>query len=115
VGFEALPVTKQRWPDLVELFDRPIVRTCFCMFYRKTGTATSVGRQNRQAMKALVDRGTVPGLIGDETRPAALMYGLPWFRGWKDDRVARRRLIFMTVWGILLGTAILADSWGYRP
>jgi len=51
----------------------------------------------------------------DETRPAALMYGLPWFRGWKDDRVARRRLIFMTVWGILLGTAILADSWGYRP
>jgi GNAT superfamily N-acetyltransferase len=36
------------------------------MFYRKTGTATGVGRQNRQAMKALVDRGTVPGLIGYE-------------------------------------------------
>lgn len=51
----------------------------------------------------------------DETRPAALMYELPWFRGWKDDRVARRRLVFMTVWGILLGMAILADSWGYRP
>lgn len=49
----------------------------------------------------------------DETRPAALIYGLPWFRGWKDDRVARRRLVFMTVWGILVGTAILADSWGY--
>jgi GNAT superfamily N-acetyltransferase len=66
VAFEAIPVTKERWPDLVELFDRPIVRTCFCMFYRKTGTATGVGRQNRQAMKALVDRGTVPGLIGYE-------------------------------------------------
>jgi hypothetical protein len=43
------------------------------------------------------------------------MYELPWFRGWKDDRVARRRLVFMTVWGILVGMAILADSWGYRP
>src|SRR6266545_7814261 len=64
--FEAHPVTKERWPDLVELFDRPIVRTRFCMFYRKTRTGTGVGLENRQAMKALVDRGTVPGLIGYE-------------------------------------------------
>src|SRR6266540_6926459 len=64
MGFEAHPVTKERWPDLVELFDRPIVRTCFCMFYRKVGAGTGVGKQNRRAMKALVDRGTVPGLIG---------------------------------------------------
>jgi hypothetical protein len=64
VGFEAHPVTKERWPDLVELFDRPVVRTCFCMFYRKTGTDTGVGTENRRAMKALVDRGGVPGLIG---------------------------------------------------
>jgi hypothetical protein len=41
--FEALPVTEARWADLVELFDRPVVRTCFCMFYRKTGTDTGVG------------------------------------------------------------------------
>jgi GNAT superfamily N-acetyltransferase len=66
MAFEAHPVTKERWPGLVELFDRPIVRTCFCMFYRKTGTGTGVGLENRQAMKALVDRGTVPGLIGYE-------------------------------------------------
>ncbi len=65
MAFEAHPVTKERWPDLVELFDRPIVRTCFCMFYRKTGD-TGAGRENRQAMKSLVDRGTVPGLIGYE-------------------------------------------------
>src|SRR6266498_2373267 len=51
---------------LVRPVDRPIVRTCFCMFYRKTGTGTGVGLENRQAMKALVDRGTVPGLIGYE-------------------------------------------------
>jgi GNAT superfamily N-acetyltransferase len=62
--FEAHPLSKERWPDLVELFDRPIVRTCFCMFYRKTGTGTGVGVQNRRGMKALVDRGIVPGLIG---------------------------------------------------
>jgi GNAT superfamily N-acetyltransferase len=66
MAFEAHPVTKERWPDLVELFDRPIVRTCFCMFYRKTGSDTGVGLENRKAMKALVDRGTVPGLIGYE-------------------------------------------------
>jgi GNAT superfamily N-acetyltransferase len=66
MAFEAHPVTKERWPDLVELFDRPIVRTCFCMFYRKTGTGTGVGLENQRAMKALVDRGTVPGLIGYE-------------------------------------------------
>jgi GNAT superfamily N-acetyltransferase len=59
-------MTRDRWPDLVALFDRPVVRTCFCMFYRKTGTGTGVGLENRRAMKALVDRGTVPGLIGYE-------------------------------------------------
>jgi GNAT superfamily N-acetyltransferase len=66
MAFEAHPVTKERWADLVALFDRPIVRTCFCMFYRKTGSGTGVGLENRRAMKALVDRGTVPGLIGYE-------------------------------------------------
>jgi hypothetical protein len=64
MALEVHPVTKERWPDLVELFDRAIVRTCFCMFYRKTGAGTGVGLQNRRAMKALVDRDTVPGLIG---------------------------------------------------
>jgi GNAT superfamily N-acetyltransferase len=66
MGFEVHPVTKERWPDLVRLFDRPIVRTCFCQFYRKVGAGTGAGRQNRRAMKALVDRGSVPGLIGYE-------------------------------------------------
>jgi GNAT superfamily N-acetyltransferase len=63
MAFEAHPVTKDRWSDLVELFDRPIVRTCFCMYYRKSGD-TGVGDRNQAAMKRLVDRGTVPGLIG---------------------------------------------------
>jgi GNAT superfamily N-acetyltransferase len=66
VAFEAHPVNGERWPDLVELFNRPIVRTCFCMYYRKTGEATGAGSVNRQAMQALVRQGTVPGLIGYE-------------------------------------------------
>lgn len=66
MAFEAHPVTAERWPDLVELFDRPVARTCFCMYYRKTGEATGVGAVNRRAMQALVDQGTVPGLIGYE-------------------------------------------------
>ena len=64
VKFEARPVTKDRWADLEELFDRPVVRTCFCMFYRKVGSATGRGDVNRPAMKRLVDDGAVPGLIG---------------------------------------------------
>ena len=56
-------MTKQRWNDLVELFDRPIVRTCFCTWFRKAGD-TGTGTQNRRAMKKLGDQGGVPGLIG---------------------------------------------------
>jgi GNAT superfamily N-acetyltransferase len=64
--FETHPVTPERWPDLVRLFDRSIVRTCFCMYYRKVGEGTGVGAVNQTAMRALVDGGTVPGLIGYE-------------------------------------------------
>jgi GNAT superfamily N-acetyltransferase len=70
VAFEALPLTKERWGDLVDLFGRPgasIPRGCFCMYYRRTGgSGIGSGSTNRPAMKALVDRGVVPGLIGYE-------------------------------------------------
>jgi GNAT superfamily N-acetyltransferase len=65
-AFEVRPVTRERWSDLEELFRQPVVRTCFCMFFRKAGAGTGVGRENRRTMKSLVDRGTVPGLIGYE-------------------------------------------------
>jgi GNAT superfamily N-acetyltransferase len=65
---EVRPLTKDRWNDLVELFNRPgasIVRGCWCMYYRRSGgSGVGVGRVNRKAMKSLVDRGVVPGLIG---------------------------------------------------
>jgi GNAT superfamily N-acetyltransferase len=64
-SFEVQPVTRERWDDLVRLFDRPVVRTCFCVFYRKAGD-TGRGVENRAAMNELVEEGTIPGLIGYE-------------------------------------------------
>ena len=67
MAFEVRPVTKDRWSDLVEMFDRPVVRTCFCMYYRKTGpSGTGAGAENRSSMRALVNREVVPGLLGYE-------------------------------------------------
>lgn len=65
---EVHPLRKGRWNDLVELFNRPggsIVRGCWCMYYRQKG-GLGAGSRNKQALKALVDRGYVPGLIGYE-------------------------------------------------
>jgi ribosomal protein S18 acetylase RimI-like enzyme len=67
VRLDVQPLTRDRWPDLAELFDRPggsIVRGCWCMYYRNTGASGGQGNRNRAAMKRLVDRGVVPGLIG---------------------------------------------------
>ncbi|HEY3062287.1 MAG TPA: GNAT family N-acetyltransferase [Chloroflexota bacterium] len=103
MAFEVHPVTQERWPDLLALFDRPIVRTCFCMFYRKTGMGTGVGQENQRAMKALVDRGTVPGLIGYENGNPIAWVSL----GPRDDYSKLRRSPIMKpvdeqpVWSIV--------------
>lgn len=68
------PLTRDRWDDLVELFARPgasIARGCFCMCYRRSGkhdvpAGLSHSESNKRQLKALVDRGVVPGLIGYE-------------------------------------------------
>lgn len=67
--FEARPLTAETWGDLERLFDLPggsIVRGCWCMFYRKSGASASAaaGRGNKEALRCLVDGGTVPGLVG---------------------------------------------------
>ncbi len=67
------PLTRDRWGDLVDLFSRPggsIVRGCWCMYYRKVGARADgpAGEANKRAMKSLVDRGTVPGLIAYRDR-----------------------------------------------
>jgi ribosomal protein S18 acetylase RimI-like enzyme len=65
---EVKPLTKERWSDLVELFNRPggsIVRGCWCMYYRRSGSGgPTTGGGLKDAMKSLVDVGTVPGLSG---------------------------------------------------
>jgi GNAT superfamily N-acetyltransferase len=64
---EIHPLTKRRWPDFEALFGpRGAYGGCWCMWWRtsrKEFTANQ-GAGNRRAMKALVESGRVPGLIG---------------------------------------------------
>lgn len=68
-----LPATPERWPDLEAIFAArgcSVARGCWCMYYRHSGAqssppaGTSRGRVNRARLKALVDAGRTPGLIG---------------------------------------------------
>jgi GNAT superfamily N-acetyltransferase len=72
-GFTTRALTAENWADLEYLFGLPggsIVRGCWCMFYRRTGTPeaaispAAVRAANKQAMCDLVGSGVVPGLIG---------------------------------------------------
>lgn len=67
------PLTPPRWPDLEVLFNAKgcsIARGCWCMAYRRSGSrgplpaGTSQAEANRAELKALVDSGKPPGLIG---------------------------------------------------
>ncbi len=68
--FESRPLTPDTWADLETLFDLPggsIVRGCWCMFYRRSGTVSTnavAALENRRQLCDLVDVGVVPGLIG---------------------------------------------------
>ena len=77
---EIHPLEKQRWKDLETLFDGrggSQVRGCWCMYYRRSGRAdkpadTTYAQFNKCALKALVDNGIAPGLIGyRDGRPIA--------------------------------------------
>lgn len=67
-----LPLTPARWPDLEAVFGArgcSIARMCWCMHYRRSGAhvppaGTTQARDNRSQLKALVDAGRPPGLIG---------------------------------------------------
>ena len=70
------PLTPARWPDLVSLFERPglsVARGCYCMYYRRSGRherppGVTYSESNKRTLKALVDQGVVPGLLGYEGR-----------------------------------------------
>ena len=68
-----LPLTAERWPDLEALFSAKgcsMPRGCWCMYYRRSGSrgalpaGTTHAQANRAELKALVDAGKPPGLIG---------------------------------------------------
>jgi len=73
-GFTARPLTSATWADLEAVFGLPsgsIVRGCWCMHYRKTGTLAWTPAENKSALRDLVDSGVIPGLIGYlDDRPA---------------------------------------------
>jgi len=69
---EIRPLDRQRFKDLETLFNGrggSQVRGCWCMYYRRSGRAdkpadTTYAQFNKCALKALVDSGIAPGLIG---------------------------------------------------
>lgn len=80
-ALEIHPVTDERWPDLVDLFEQPGPRgawprtsACYCMFwrlvpaefeaaFRERSLESRGGGPNKEAMEALVADGAVPGLL----------------------------------------------------
>lgn len=66
------PLTPACWKDLETLFGGPggaQVRGCWCMCYRRSGEfvpppGKTHAQGNKAALKSLVDKGVVPGLIG---------------------------------------------------
>jgi GNAT superfamily N-acetyltransferase len=67
------PLTEERWPDFVRLFgESGVGGGCWCMGWRlpKQQYLSQKGERNKEAMRALVSEGCVPGLlgyVGDET------------------------------------------------
>ncbi len=60
------PLTPDRWDDLEALFGpRGAVAGCWCMWWRQTAREfeLNAGEANREALRALVDAGRVPGLL----------------------------------------------------
>lgn len=60
------PLTADRWSDFEELFgDHGAYGGCWCMWWRSTRRefAERQGEGNRQAMKAIVESGQVPGIL----------------------------------------------------
>jgi GNAT superfamily N-acetyltransferase len=60
------PLTRDRWDDLVTVFDRPgDPKGCWCMFYRVRGRdfERRWGEGNREDFRAVVGDGPPPGLL----------------------------------------------------
>src|SRR5258706_12704330 len=67
------PLTPERWTDLEALFNAKgcsVARGCWCTYYRRSGSrgplpaGTNHAQANRAELKALVESGKPPGLLG---------------------------------------------------
>ena len=61
------PVTRDRWPDFKSLFgERGACGGCWCMLWRLTRKEfeQQKGAGNRKAMKAIIQSGETPGILG---------------------------------------------------
>ena len=75
---QVLPVTRERWVDLVDLFERPgprgrspVTSGCWCMYWRlrrpefsrNWGTGETRGILNRAGLQEIIAEGREPGLL----------------------------------------------------
>jgi GNAT superfamily N-acetyltransferase len=63
---EVVPVTPDHWQDLETLFGKNgAYGGCWCMWWRVTRSqfGTQAGQGNKDALKAIVDSGEVPGIL----------------------------------------------------
>jgi GNAT superfamily N-acetyltransferase len=67
MGLAVRPLTPETWDDFVTVMGRNGGDAgCWCLYNKQTSRefTASKGDQNRATMKALVDSGEIPGLIG---------------------------------------------------
>jgi GNAT superfamily N-acetyltransferase len=63
---EFRPLTFRNWQDIQTLFEEDrVCRACWCMWWRISAAdwMKRRGKENKNALKALVDSGKVPGII----------------------------------------------------
>ena len=64
--FEFKPVTLSVWDDFVSLFTEPGIQNgCWCMYWRlrRADCQHGYGEGNKQAFKAVLESGQVPGIL----------------------------------------------------
>lgn len=106
------PLTPDRWADLEALFNAKgcaVARGCWCMYYRRSGSRGPLpagithAQANRAELKALVESGEPPGLIGYQGKVPVGWVSL----GPRDDYAKLRRSSVMKavdelpVWSII--------------
>jgi GNAT superfamily N-acetyltransferase len=103
---EFQPLTKERWSDFKELFGaHGAYEGCWCMWWRLTRREFEElqGEGNRQAMKAIVESGEVPGILAYcEGKPVGWCSVAPRERyGSLERSPVLKRLDDTPVWSIV--------------